>query len=222
MEGIMEKNFEDDVAVYENFREQWDAGTLTGAHPVMRMGDYWAKVVAFKHDCASQYADLRDEALLSLATESNYEGRCSLKGYIVRVLISKVSIVKAPLVREPRKPKKGSDSGVEERVAPRYVMLDDDANETPVMELADERSEKLADKVLLRLAFDTELKAKIAALPELQRVIVDIIVEFEEQLGSRRIAAEATMRLGRKVTRYQVDIALAQLAAIIGASLWWM
>jgi DNA-directed RNA polymerase specialized sigma24 family protein len=225
MEGsaMTENNFEDDVADYKNFHDEYVAGTLTDAHPVMIMVDHWAGVVAFKYGCDShQREDIRQEALFSLANESNYEGRCSLKGYVVRVLVSKVSVVKAPLVRVPRKPKKVGNSTGEERVTPGYVMLDDHADETPVMELADERSEKLADKVLLHLAFDTELREKIAALPELPRLIVDIVNEHEELLGRRRIAAEATKRLGRKVTRHQVNIALAQLTVIIGASLWWV
>ena len=72
------------------------------------------------------------------------------------------------------------------------------------------------------MAFDTELRAKIESLPELPQAIVAIVEEHEELLGSRRIAAEAAKRLGRKVTRHQVNIALGQLALIIGASLWWV
>ena len=132
----------DDVAVFENFREQWGARTLTGAHPVMSLVDYWAKVVSIKYDCVPQRMDLRDEALISLATESRYEGRCSLKNYVLRVLITKVSVVKAPLVRVPRKTKQAGDAIVEGRAEPRYVMLDD-ADERPAVELIDERSENI-------------------------------------------------------------------------------
>jgi hypothetical protein len=212
----------DDVTIFEDFQEQWDAETLTGAHPVMSLVDYWAKVVAIKYDCVPQWMDIKDEALISLATESKYEGRCSLKNYVMRVLISKVSVVRAPLVRVPRKPKQVGDSGGEGRVAPRYVRPDDDTDEGPATELIDERSMKLPDRVLLRLAFDTEVRAKFEALPELPRTIVAIVEDHEERLGRRRLAEEATKRLGRNITRHQVNIALRLLAQIIGASLWWV
>jgi hypothetical protein len=210
----------DDVKAYKDFHKQWESGTLTGAHPVMTLVDYWARVVAFRYGCAPQYTDLKGEALLSLATESNYEGRGSLKAYVLRVLISKVSELKAPLVRVPRKPKKDESSGDQERVAHKYVSLDDHEDGRPVMELPDERSDNLADKVLRKIAFDKELRERIAALPELHRVIVDIVIEHEEILGSRRIAEEASKRLGRKITRYRVEVASAQLAVVVGASLW--
>lgn len=214
-----ENDFEDDIAVFETFRDQWDAKTLTEAHPVMNMVEHWAKVVAFKHGCASQYADLRDEALLSLATEGHYAGQGSLKGYVLRVLISKVPVVKAPLVKAPRKPRNGENSGLEEPFKHKYVLLDD-SDETSIMDLPDERSDKLADKVLLRIAYDRELREKIAALPDLQRVIVDIVNEHEERLSTRHIAKEAAKRLGRNVTRHQIEIALEQLVIVVGASLW--
>ncbi len=219
---MTQSNFEDDVAVYQSFLREWEAGTLTGAHPVIIMVDYWAKVVAIKHGCASQYMDIKSETLLSLARESQYAGRCSLRGYVMRILIRKVPVVKAPLVRLPRQSKKGEKPGVEERIVYTYVMLDDEPEEAPVRELPDERSDKLADKVLLRLAYDKLMQEKIAVMPELTRTIIDIVTEHEECLGSRRIAEVATGRLGRKVTRHQVEIALMQLSVIVGAALWLM
>jgi hypothetical protein len=218
---MTESKYEEDVKVFNNFLAECKARTLTDAHPVMVMTDHWSKVVAKKYDCDScQREDIKQATLLSLLSESNYEGRCSLKNYIVRVLVSKVSIVKAPPVKGPRKPKKGEDSDAEERIVFKYIMLDDHTDEAPVIELADERSENLVDKVLSRLAYDELMESKIASMPELQRVIVEIVIEFEENLGSRRIAEEAAKRLERKVTRYQVEIALAQLAIIVSAALW--
>jgi phosphotransacetylase len=114
----------------------------------------------------------------------------------------------------------GENSGIKKPFKHKYVMLDDDSDETSIMDLPDERSDKLADKVLLRIAYDTELREKIAALPDLQRVIVDIVNEHEERLSTRHIAREAAKRLGRNVTRHQMEIALAQLATVVGASLW--
>jgi hypothetical protein len=218
---MTESKYEEDVSDFNSFRDECKAGTLTDAHPVMRMIDYWSKVVAKKYHCdSSQRDDIKQATLLSLLSESNYEGRCSLKNYIVRVLISKVSIAKAPPVKGPRKPKKDEGSDAEERIVFKYVMLDDNTNEASVIELADERSENLVDKVLRHLAYDELMEGKMASMPELQRIVVEIVLEFEENLGSRRIAKEATKRLGRQVTRYQVEIALAQLAVIVGAALW--
>ena len=216
----MTQNNEDDVAVYQSFLREWDAERLKSTHPVMILVENLAKVVAIKHGCAAQYTDIRNETLLSLARESNYEGKCSLKGYVMRVLIRKVPVVKAPLVRLPRQTKKDGKPCVEERIVYKYVMLDDEPDEAPVMELPDEHSDKLADKVLLRLAYDKLMREKIAAMPELTRTIIDIVTEHEESLGSRRIAEEATVRLGRKVTRHQVEVVFTQLSVIVGAALW--
>jgi hypothetical protein len=213
--------FDEDVVIYLDFRHQWKMRTLTDAHPVVILVNVCAKSVAWQYGCPYEADDLKDETLFSLATESNYEGKASLRSYVRRILISKVEGVAGPLVKVPRKSRKDAEKSENSRTYPKYVMLDDDTNDAgTIMELPDETSQKLPDKVLLKIASDRLMKEKIAELPELHRAIVKIVTETEECLGARRIADEATKLLGRKVTRYQVERALAQLAVIICASLW--
>lgn len=228
-----QKNFDEDVKNLKDFCRQWDKGTLTEAHPVMRLVNSCAGVVAHKHNCVSDRADIALETLMSLRWESNYNGEGSLNGYVMKILDRKASRVAGPLVRMPRKPKKAEEKPsdacntpkkAEEKPAdapiyPKYVPIDDHTRETPALELVDERSVKLEDEVLRRLAYDELLREKIAAMPELIRVIVAIVIEHEEALGRRRIAQEATTRLRRHVTPHQVVTALSQLAVVIRASL---
>jgi hypothetical protein len=231
---MTEKNFDEDVKNLRDFCHQWDADTLTKAHPVVRLVESCAAVVVRKHDCVSDRDDIVVETLMSLKRESNYNGEGSLKGYVMKILDRKASRVAGPLVRMPRKPKKAEEKpgdacntpkkaeekSADAHIYPKYVPIDDHTRETPVMELVDERSEKLVDKVLRHLAYDELMQDKIAAMPELTRVIVAIVIEHEEALGKRRIAQEATRRLGRNITRHQVITALSQLAVVVGASLW--
>lgn len=218
---MTESKYVGDVAAFNSYRDECKAGTLTGAHPVMVMINHLAGVVALRHGCDHQQRkDITQDAIVSLAYESNYDGRGSLKGYVLRVLISKVAAAKPRPVKEPRKHRKGKDSIAEERIVFKYVPLDHATGDAPGIEIADERSENLVDKVLRKLAYDELMEGKLASAPELQRAVVEIVIEFEENLGARRIAEEASKRLGRKVTRYQVEIALAQLAVIVGAALW--
>lgn len=230
---MTQKNFDEDVKNYKDFCHQWDAGTLTEAHPVVRLVESCAGVVARKHNCVSDRADIALETLMSLKRESNYNGEGSLNGYVMKILDRKASRVAGPLVRIPRKPKKaeeksgdacntpkkGEEKSADAHIYPKYVSIDDHTRETPVMELVDERSVKLVDEVLRHLAYDELMKDKIAAMPELTRVIVAIVIEHEEALGRRRIAQEATRRLGRNITPHQVVTALSQLAVVIGAFL---
>jgi DNA-directed RNA polymerase specialized sigma24 family protein len=215
--------FDQDVVIYLDYRLQWEMRTLTDAHPVVVLTDICSKSIAWKYNCGSEAGALKNETLTSLATEGNYEGKASLKSYVRRILISKMEGVAGPLVKVPRKSRKDGEKPENSRVYPKYVSLDDDSNEAgAVMELPDPASQKLAEKVLLLMESDRLMKETIAALPELHRAIVDIVIEAEEYLGSRRIAEEAAKRLGRKVTRYQAEVALAQLAVIISASLWML
>lgn len=230
---MTEKNFDEDVKNHRDFCHQWDADTLTKTHPVVRLVESCADVVARKHNCVCDRDDIAVETLTSLRKESNYNGEGSLHGYVMKILDRKASRVAGPLVRVPRKPKKAEkkpgdasntpkkdeEKSADTRIFPKYVSIDDHTRETPVMELVDERSVKLVDEVLRHLAYDEFMKDKLAAMPELTRVIVAIVIEHEEALGSRRIAQEASRRLGRDIKRHQVVTALSQLAAVVVAFL---
>lgn len=218
---MTQATFDKDLEIYLDYRHQWKMRTLTDEHPVMILVNICSKSVALQFECPYAADDLKIETLKSLATESNYEGKAPLRGYVKRILISKLNDVAGPLVKVPRKSRKGDKKTENDRVYPKYVMLDDDTNDAKaVMELPDEKSQKLSDKVLLKIASDRLMWEKIAGLPELHRAIVKIVKESDEHLGTRRIAEEATKLLGRKITRYQVECALIQLAVIISAALW--
>lgn len=227
--------YEQDMVAFKDYQQGWRERKLLPDNLVLLETKRWAKVVAKKFDCIDHVDDLEDEALISIGTESNYEGRCSLINYIMRVLVSKVRIVKEPLVHEPRKHKKEQEESKEEQEEPkeargkqRYVGLDaqnsndDENSDKPGLDLPDKESLKPFEEVLLRMGSEKFMNELLTARPEVQRTIVEIVLSHEEYLGHKRLAEEATKKLKRKVTRHEVEVALTLLTAVINTSLWYI
>jgi len=207
-----ELRYEADVAAFQEFREQYRSGTLPPQPPVKDKIDYWAQVVARRNDCMDLWRDLAHEAFVSLGEESAYAGKCSLDRYIVVILESKVWKVKQPPVRGHFK-YVHHDEETKEKFARRpleFESLDaEDANLTrPELRVLN------FEQVMRKLGWE-ECMAKLLTLSPLHRLVVAIILSEEGNfVTDRRIAQEATSRMRRKVTRYEVSVVLKQLRPV--------
>jgi DNA-directed RNA polymerase specialized sigma24 family protein len=173
-----------DMVDFLDFQTRWDDGTLTDDHPVVVTASKWARAIASSFNCLERADDLKQKALFSLRS-SSYRGESTLDAYIKRILVNSNTA-------EWRK-----GGGKKRGVLP--------------AEMVDTKASELFETVLRRISSDKLMNELLTTRPEVQRAIVMIVISAEEQVGRRRLAAIASRMLGRKVTRYEVEVALTQL-----------
>ncbi len=183
-EWLTEPTQERDVAAFQDFKRQWDEGTLSDNHQVVVKTFGWCRSLAYRYGCPDRADDLRQEALMRLA-KNNYRGEAALDIYIL-------SIVQRLNIAQWRQ---GGGNHRDE--------FPEDA--------VDEASRELPEKVLRRLEEEEMMKNLIITKGELRREVVAIILRAESRVGRRRIAEIASQTLGHKVTRHEVENVLSRL-----------
>ncbi|MDT7688079.1 MAG: hypothetical protein QOE46_838 [Acidobacteriota bacterium] len=184
----LESPLESDLATFLDFQRQWIERTLSDDHPVVVKTTGWCRTLAYRYGCPERADDLRQEALMRLAT-SIYRGQATLDTYILSI-VQRLNIAEW-------KQAGGNHRG-----------------EFPE-EVVDEASLELLDRVLRRLEEDELLASLLATRSELRRTVVKIILRAEKQVGRRRLAELASETLGHKVTRHEVETVLKQLREVL-------
>lgn len=220
-------------AMFQDFQWRWREGKSIEGHPVWFMVRALAKQVAWECNCPYQADDLMQEGLLCLGTEGRYEGKASLNAYIKQILISKVRVVNKPLVRQPRKshkkgepgegggePSNENDKPAEDRHGPRYVRLDDVTEGLRKGQIRP-ATLNLEAEVLTLMSSERFMREVLERLPELERTIINIIIEYEgdrPKNGEIKKAAEEVLQ--HEISRYRFEITMKKLAVIIAAWFW--
>lgn len=192
----MEKNgwigteLERDLTAFQDFKRQWAEGTLPDDHPVVVKTTCWCRELAKRYGCPDRADDLRQEALIRLAT-SEYRGQAALGTYILSV-VQRLNIAA------------WRQNGGKHR------------GELPEVEAVDEANRELVEKVIRALEEDEMVKTLFDTRNEVRRAVVQIILDAENQVGRRRIAEIASQTLGRPVTRHEVETVLKQLRDVLG------
>lgn len=172
-----------DMEDFRDFEQSWRDNTLTKDHVVMVKVRQWAERIAYNYNNASRAGDLEQDCLMALIT-SGFNGWASLDTFIVKILLSK----NIAAWRKDGSKRKA---------------------EMPA-EVEDKASSEFSEAVITRLSSDA-LVRELLMTNELIAAIVRILIEVEHTIGRKRIAELASVRLNRKVTRYQVEVALGQL-----------
>jgi DNA-directed RNA polymerase specialized sigma24 family protein len=173
-----------DLEIFWDFREQWQNRSLTNEHVVMVKVKKWAKRIAYRYDDSQRADDLEQSCLLALV-KSNYQGKARLDTFIVNILLH-------------------------ENIAEWRRNGGQRLTEFPE-EMQDESCREIMNGVLKRISDDRLMEKLLNTESELKRSVVLIIVRSEHLIGRKRIAELASKQLGRKVTRYEVEVALEQL-----------
>lgn len=229
---VLKTSLAEQVEMFQDYKRQCDKGEPIDGHPVVELTKECASWVVYRFDCPDIYGDLLNEALISLWKEADYkaqskqEGRqgASLRTYIINVLVRKVPRINAPLIPEPRRPRKRNaeqEKGEQEAEPTKltYLMLDDGSGLE--LHIPDQAYHNLDQKVLRKMASDKFFAEQVKKLPELQRTIVEIVLSHEQYLGERELAKEVAKRLRlKKVSRHKINVALTQLAVVVNAWLW--
>jgi len=181
MKGEVE--YPEDMKDFLDFEQSWQNNTLTNDHVVMVKVRRWAESIAYDFNKPARARDLEQDCLMALIT-SGYSGWASLDTYIVKILLRKN-------IAAWRK------DGAKRQA------------EMPV-EIEAEAGSEFSEAVIARLSSDKLVK-ELLMTNELIATVVRILIEVEHSVGRKRIAELASVRLGRKVTRYQVEVALEQL-----------
>ncbi|MDT7688488.1 MAG: hypothetical protein QOE46_1247 [Acidobacteriota bacterium] len=183
-----ESLLERDLTTFQDFKARWADGTLSKDHPVVAKTSHWARAISFKYGCPERGDDLKQEALMQLAT-SSYKGEAGLNTYILTI-VERLNIAEWKRAGGKRR------------------------EELPE-EVVDEANLELLDRVLQRLEEDELLASLLATRSELRRTVVKIILRAEKQVSRRRLAELASQELGHKITRHEVEIVLKQLSTAL-------
>lgn len=177
------------VEQMRDFQEQWRNNTLSDDHVVMVKVKKWSRTIAYKFK-RPQHADDLEQATRIALSSCDYQGKSKLDTYIVRILLNENSA-------EWRK------SG-----AQRQGELS--AN------VPDVASQELMDAVLARVSLEKYMGRHLASRPDFHREVLRVVIEAEREIGRQRIAEVLSGKLDRKVTRYEVEVALEQMRATAG------
>lgn len=212
-----------DVVLFREFVSLSLKSAKLANHQVMRTIVACARVVARKYHCLDSEGDLINETFMSLRKQSHYEGRSSLKTYILVTLDHKALALNSPPVPGKFIYLEHDDETGDKWVSTawQYDQLDDDLHRTR-RELPDKSTLNHEANVVAALCME-ECMNKLMTLPEIHRLVVQILKDEEREeddeddigcLGRRRIAEKASRKLGRTVTRHEVTIVLKQLQPV--------
>lgn len=181
---MKKSTLERDLTAFQDFIRQWNESTLSEDNPVVVKTSHWTKLLAFRYGYPDRADDLRQEALMRLAT-SEYRGQTALDTYILAI-VRRLNIAAWRLGGGKRR------------------------DELPA-EMTDEESPELFEKALRTVEEDEFVTRLLATRSVLRRLIVEIILDAEKQVSIRRMAESASQKLGYKVTRHEVQNVLKEL-----------
>lgn len=178
-----------DVAIFQDFQRQWRERTLTNDHPVIVKTTKWTRILTYRYGCLDRADDYKQEALLRLVN-SSFRGEARLDTYILSI-VQRLNIAD------------WQQGGGQRR------------GSWPMVDVKDEASQELFDKVVQRLSEDKLMAELLTTQSELKRTIMQIVVRAERQVGRRRLAEIASRMLGRNVTRHEVEVVFSQLREVV-------
>ena len=186
MASVLNGPNQDDANWFADYQWRWQKGSLTVDHPVVCKVKRLSRVVAYKFGNRELADDLAQNCYLALL-KIEFRGESKLDTLITTILEN----------LNKREWNKGGGKRRKE-IAEIVDMPDASSDEVMKAMVAQVSSERFMEKLVSE---NSDVKA----------TVIDTIANAETIIGRKRIAAIATARLGKTVTRHQVEVILGQL-----------
>ena len=186
MESVLNGPNQDDANSLVDYQKRWHDRSLTDDHPVRIKVKKLSRVVAYKFGNRELADDLEQNCCLALL-KIKFRGKSKLDTLITTIL-------KNLNRKEWRK------AGGKRR-----------KEIVEIVDMPDASSREVLEAVIAHVSSERLMEKLVSENSDVRATVVDTIANAETIIGRKRIAEIASARLGKKVTRHQVEVILGQL-----------